>query len=154
MTIGILKETGDENRVALLPETVKQLKGLQVARILVETGAGLKSFASDEDYQTAGAEIAGKSEVCQQSDVLIRINPFTSDELSAIKSDAVLLSVFQALGNASVTDLLTQSGFTTFRMVLLQPTTRPQCMIWTTSLPPSACTASATLRQPSICASL
>ncbi len=128
MTIGILKETGDENRVALLPETVKQLKGLQVARILVETGAGLNAFASDEDYQTAGAEIAGKSEVCQQSDVLIRINPFTSDELSSIKSDAVLLSVFQALGNASVTDLLTQSGFTTFSMDLVPRTTRAQSM--------------------------
>ncbi len=128
MTIGILKETGDENRVALLPETVKQLKGLQVARILVETGAGLNAFASNEDYQTAGAEIAGKSEVCQQSDVLIRINPFTSDELSSIKSDAVLLSVFQALGNASVTDLLTQSGFTTFSMDLVPRTTRAQSM--------------------------
>lgn len=128
MTIGILKETGDENRVALLPETVKQLKGLQVARILVETDAGLNAFASNEDYQTAGAEIAGKSEVCQQSDVLIRINPFTSDELSSIKSDAVLLSVFQALGNASVTDLLTQSGFTTFSMDLVPRTTRAQSM--------------------------
>ena len=39
MTIGILKETGNENRVAILPGEVVTLKKMGI-NVLVETGAG------------------------------------------------------------------------------------------------------------------
>ncbi|QQS31463.1 MAG: NAD(P) transhydrogenase subunit alpha [Sphingobacteriales bacterium] len=128
MTIGILKETGDENRVSLLPEAVKQLKNMQVAHVFVETDAGAGAFASNEDYLAAGAEIKNKPDILHLADVLIRIQPFTAEELAIIKPDAVLLSVFQALGNPEITGPLVQSGLTTFSMDLVPRTTRAQSM--------------------------
>lgn len=128
MTIGILKETDNEQRVALLPDAVKQLKSLQVAHILVEQEAGSGAFASDEDYRQAGATIAPASEIMQNSDLLIRITPFTAADLAQINPSAVLLSVFQPLGNAELSKQLCQTGFTTFSLDLVPRTTRAQSM--------------------------
>ena len=56
MTIGLLKEPPHETRVSLLAEAVASLtkKGITV---LVENGAGEKSFCSDAEYEKAGAQI-------------------------------------------------------------------------------------------------
>ena len=56
MTIGILKEIAGENRVAMLPESVATLVKMNVA-MLVEAGSGLAAFASDQEYELAGARI-------------------------------------------------------------------------------------------------
>ena len=62
MIIGILKETGTENRVAILPGEVVALKKMGI-NVLVETGAGERAFATDIVYQTAGARMADRKEV-------------------------------------------------------------------------------------------
>ncbi|HRI29502.1 MAG TPA: NAD(P)(+) transhydrogenase (Re/Si-specific) subunit alpha, partial [Chitinophagales bacterium] len=108
MTIGILKEPDAEHRVALLPDAVKQLKNLQVATVLVETGAGSRSFAADDDYAANGAELSTANAIKQQADVLIRITPFAPDELAGIKPDAIVISVFQPMGNAEPVQALCQ----------------------------------------------
>ena len=56
MKIGILKEPGNENRVAILPDNVKTLFNLKT-KIAVEKGAGERSFSSDQNYIDNGAEI-------------------------------------------------------------------------------------------------
>ena len=68
MTIGILKETAGENRVALLPESVVALIKMNVT-ILVEAGAGLNAFASDKAYEEAGASIETKAKVISAADM-------------------------------------------------------------------------------------
>ena len=75
MTIGVLKEPSDENRVSFLPEVVTALakKGIT---IVVEKGAGEKAFSSDQDYIQAGALIKNREEVVQSSDILVSIQPF------------------------------------------------------------------------------
>ena len=92
MTIGILKEITDENRVAMLPESVSTLVKMNVA-VLVESGAGAAAFASDADYEKAGAQVAKKAEVIAQSDVVIKIQPPTSEETALLKDGQVLLAV-------------------------------------------------------------
>ena len=58
MKIGIPKETAPgERRVALIPETVKKLAAKKIETV-VETGAGLASSFSDDEYKAAGATIA------------------------------------------------------------------------------------------------
>ena len=57
MIIGILKETGNENRVAILPGEVTVLKKMGI-EVLVELHAGEQAFATDKDFQAAGAVIA------------------------------------------------------------------------------------------------
>jgi H+-translocating NAD(P) transhydrogenase subunit alpha len=49
MILGILKEHGDETRVALLPDNV-QILVRQNVEVLVEKGAGDLAFVSDADY--------------------------------------------------------------------------------------------------------
>ncbi len=70
MTTGILKESGAEKRVAMLPGEVAILKKLGV-NIIVEHGAGERAFASDTDYQTAGASVADRKRVISESSLLL-----------------------------------------------------------------------------------
>ena len=58
MLVAILKEARpDETRVALTPDAAKALAGMGFG-VAVESGAGLQSGASDEDYQAVGASIS------------------------------------------------------------------------------------------------
>ena len=68
MTVGILKEPQEETRVSLLPDAVASLvkKGVTV---LVEEGAGSLSFASDLDYEAAGARIVNAGAIATEADV-------------------------------------------------------------------------------------
>ena len=70
MTVGLLKEPQTETRVSLLPEGVAQLtkKGISV---FVESGAGLRSSASDEDYRKAGATVVSAEEVVRSAEVIM-----------------------------------------------------------------------------------
>ena len=92
MTIGLLKEPAGENRVALLPESVKALVALQ-AQIVVESSAGAQAFSSDEDYKEAGATVADRS-AALAADVVVGINPPTSAETDALKAGQVLFLYF------------------------------------------------------------
>ena len=68
MVIGLLKEPSFETRTAFLPEHIVILKKMNVT-VLVEAGAGVHSFATDEKYTEAGASIKNRNEVLQQSDL-------------------------------------------------------------------------------------
>jgi len=54
MIIGVLKEQTPENRVALLPEAISQITLLK-ATIVIEKGAGINGFSTDQEYKEAGA---------------------------------------------------------------------------------------------------
>ncbi len=57
LTIGIPREImPGEQRVAAIPETVRQMAG-NGARVLVESGAGRGAYFSDRAYQEAGAHV-------------------------------------------------------------------------------------------------
>ena len=67
MIFGILKESDDENRVALLPEAVDALIKMG-QKVIIETNAGARSFALDEDYKKVGAIIVPRSEIFQKAE--------------------------------------------------------------------------------------
>ena len=58
ITIGVPAEGPDEPRIGLSPETAKKLVKLG-AKVLIRSGAGLRSHFSDQEYKDAGAEIVG-----------------------------------------------------------------------------------------------
>ncbi len=62
MHIGLLKETGLETRVALVPRSLKKLQaaGFTVA---VESGAGASSGHHDAEYTEAGAKVCSRDDV-------------------------------------------------------------------------------------------
>ncbi len=127
MVIGVLKEPSFETRVSLLPETVAALvkKGITV---LVETGAGTKSFANDEAYTSAGAGISPSSQdVVSRSEVLLSIHPpeHINDQLTTPK---VLIGVYQPLFNRELMQQYAEKGITVFSLDMLPRTTRAQTM--------------------------
>lgn len=93
--IGIPKEiTLQENRVALVPSSVKTLVA-QGHRIVVEVGAGEKSYFSDRDYSEAGADIAYSTEQVYKADVIIKVAPPTLEEIDHMRPNQILISPLQ-----------------------------------------------------------
>jgi H+-translocating NAD(P) transhydrogenase subunit alpha len=124
MTIGVLKEPSEENRVSFLPEVVMALtkKGITVQ---IETGAGEKAFHNDEDYVKAGAVIKSREEVVQSSDILAAIHPFA--EVTNLNSK-IVIGVYQPLFNVAVMQQWAKLGITSFSLDMLPRTTRAQSM--------------------------
>jgi NAD(P) transhydrogenase subunit alpha len=127
MIIGILKEEGPENRVSLLPESGATLTKMMVT-VLVEKGAGLRAFASDSDYETAGAKIAAKADVIAQSDMLIKINPPTDAEMGQFKEKSVFLAVLNPFFNTDLIKTLAHKNITSFSLDVIPRTSRAQSM--------------------------
>lgn len=126
MIIGLLREPIHETRVSLLPE---HLGGLRKAgaELWVEQGAGILSFASDQQYADAGATVCSRNELLQKADILLSIHPPQTSELQSC-SGKVLLGVFQPLFNAKLMEDWAKMGMTVFSMDMLPRTTRAQSM--------------------------
>ncbi len=127
MTIGILKEPTEESRISLLPEQVQALVKKNVA-LLVETNAGNTAFADDASYTTAGATIANRQQVLQQSDVVLSIQMLSTDDVAQLQAGKVVLGIYQPLYNAAVIQQWAAKGITTFSMDMIPRTTRAQSM--------------------------
>lgn len=127
MIIGLLKESGHERRVALLPEAVSILTKMKVT-FLVENDAGKESFANNSAYEEAGAKIEKKTEVIGQSDIIIKINPPTPDEMSLLKAGTVFLAVFNPFMNADLVKKFASNNITTFSLDIIPRTSRAQSM--------------------------
>ena len=79
MLLGILIEPDGENRVAIVPNSVKKLIKFGF-NVIFEKGAGINANYSDIEYSNAGATLGSRIEVLA-SDILITINMLEKDEL-------------------------------------------------------------------------
>lgn len=127
MILGLLREQGDETRVALLPETVKSFTDLK-AEVWVENGAGDSAFATDDQYQEVGAKIASRADIFEKADVLLQIHPPQSDEVSKIKASQVWISAFNPLWDTELVKTFQKNGVTTFSLDSIPRTTKAQAM--------------------------
>ena len=127
MTIGLLKEELPERRVALLPEAVKTLTGMNVV-VLVESGAGMNAFAANSDYEASGAKIQTKEEVLKSADFIIKIQPPSSKELGLMKEGQVFMAVFNPFINTKLVRELAEKNITSFSLDILPRTSRAQAM--------------------------
>ena len=129
MILGIPKEIlENETRVAVIPATVKQYisAGFDVK---IESGAGLKSQITDNDFKDAGAEIlSDASSVFNSSDMILKVNSPTDDELAMIKDGSSYISFFQTMKETSKVSVLKDKKVTAFSMHLIPRTTLAQKM--------------------------
>ena len=128
MKIGIIKETKlKENRVAITPDVAKSLikKGFEIS---IEKGAGEKSFYSDDAYSNAGVHITDVSSVLSSSDVLLKVNPPSAEEVSKMKKGAVLMSIMHAATNPELIDACCKAGISAFSMDAIPRISRAQKM--------------------------
>jgi len=133
MKIAVLKERRPfEQRVAATPETVKKLIGLGYS-VAVETGAGVAASYRDDAYQAAGAVVAAGASVVADADLVLKVQrPMTAaegiDELSGLKSGAVLIATLNPHGAKAELPLYAQRGITSLAMELVPRITRAQSM--------------------------
>lgn len=124
MTVGLLKEPAHETRVSLLAEAVAMLVKKNVT-VLVEKGAGERSFCSDTDYTKAGAQIKEREEVINGSDILLSI--YAPAETGKMSSK-ILIGVYQPLFHTELMKQWAAGNITAFSLDMLPRTTRAQAM--------------------------
>jgi len=127
MNIGLIKESGIERRVALLPEVVAALVKLNVP-VMVEKDAGERSFVSNEEYSAAGATIHSKQEVFTGSGMIVKINPPTVEELGWMKPGQIFLGVLNPLVDHETVKKLAAANITGFSLDIIPRTSRAQAM--------------------------
>ena len=124
MKIGVLREGGKENRVALLPEHIPSLVKKNIS-VLIESDAGASSCASNVEYVDAGAAIQTREYILENSDIVLRINPPEECKISAGK---ILVSILNPLSNTALVKKLAGSGVTSFSLDMAPRTTRAQAV--------------------------
>jgi NAD(P) transhydrogenase subunit alpha len=128
MKIGVLKETqkGD-NRVAISPNIAKLLleKGFEV---LVEEDAGNSSYFKNSDYEVVGASVKKGEAIFKESDILIKINPFTELDLKLVHKGQILMSQLYHLSNPQLIEAIAATGVSAFSMDAMPRISRAQDM--------------------------
>jgi H+-translocating NAD(P) transhydrogenase subunit alpha len=126
MIIGILKETGTEKRVAMLPGEVASLKKLGID-VMVETGAGMRAFASDKAYMKIGAVMADRSDVISGSSMVLSVT-VPVDDLNLFREGQIICSVLNPVGNKDWLENARQMGLSVLALDVIPRTTRAQSM--------------------------
>ncbi|MBT5049833.1 MAG: Re/Si-specific NAD(P)(+) transhydrogenase subunit alpha [Rhodospirillaceae bacterium] len=135
MKIAIPRERRpNESRVAGSPDTVKKLIALGFD-VIVETGAGDGASIPDSLFADAGASIAAdEAAALGDADIVLKVQrPLTEaeggpDELSLMKSGAILIGTLSALTNPDQAASYAAAGVTAFAMELLPRISRAQSM--------------------------
>ncbi|MFN4082535.1 MAG: alanine dehydrogenase [Bacteroidia bacterium] len=95
ITIGVPKEiTMQEHRVPLTPSSVQLLVN-NGNDVIIESNAGKDARFSDKDYSDAGAKIAYGREEVFKSNVIVKVEPPTEDEINLLMPEQMLISALQ-----------------------------------------------------------
>ncbi|MCU0473222.1 MAG: NAD(P) transhydrogenase subunit alpha [Bacteroidales bacterium] len=127
MLVGILKESGSENRVAMLPGEAAHLIKPGV-KVLVETGAGNQAFASDGEYQRAGITPSSRDDILSKAALVLTVNPIPEDDLELCREGQVLCSVLNPVENSKWLEKARSQGLTVLALDLVPRTTKAQAM--------------------------
>ncbi len=129
MKLVILKENrAGEKRVAMTPSVAKTLisKGFEV---FVEAGAGELSAFQDKNYTDVGASInSDRIALIQSADVLIQINPFSSDAIKSMKKGSTTMALMYHRTNTEHVKELADAGVSAFSMDAIPRISRAQSM--------------------------
>jgi alanine dehydrogenase len=96
LTLGLPKEiSNQEKRVVITPEAVGLLtiNGIQV---IMESGAGLNAKFTDQDYSDAGAKVSYSRKEVFASEVVLKVDPPTIEEINFMSQGSCLISSLQA----------------------------------------------------------
>jgi NAD(P) transhydrogenase subunit alpha len=127
--VAIPKETEQgERRVAVVPDTARMLvaAGLEV---FVEAGAGAGAFIADDQYEKAGAKVAGRAgTMLHEADAVLKVQAPRESEIAMLRRGTLLISFLQPATQAVVVRSLAEHGITAFSLELLPRISRAQSM--------------------------
>ena len=122
MKVGVPKETAqDERRVALVPELVSKLDGIEV---VIEQGAGEAASFTDAAFTDAGASIGDP----WAADLVAKVRKPSDDEVGKLREGQVLIGFLQPLTDRAGIERLASRGVTAFAMESIPRITRAQSM--------------------------
>jgi len=122
MKVGVPKETANgERRVALVPDLVSKLQGIEV---VVEQGAGEAASFTDSAFTDAGASIGDP----WGADLVAKVRKPSDDEVGKLRDGQVLIGFLQPLTDREGIERLASRGVTAFAMESIPRITRAQSM--------------------------
>jgi NAD(P) transhydrogenase subunit alpha len=122
MRVGVPKETASgERRVALVPEIVAKLTGIDV---VVEPGAGDSASFTDDAFREAGATLGDP----WAAEIVAKVRKPSADEVARMRDGQVLIGFLQPLTDAEGIERLASRGVTAFAMESIPRITRAQPM--------------------------
>ena len=129
MIIGIPKErTSGEQRVPIIPETVKKLCSLG-AKLQIEKGCGESISFTDEEYQNAGAKILNnRNELLSSSDIIMRLHKPPIEEITKLKKGCIHISYLSPFIEHKLVDALRDAEIISLSMDMIPRITRAQKM--------------------------
>ena len=127
MRIGIPQESkAGETLVAATGATVGLLRKLGYD-VVVEAGAGAASDQPDEVYAAAEARVGGAEEVWS-SDVVVKVNAPTTEEIGRLRPGAVVVSMMAPARSPELLEKLQSAGVTGLAMDAVPRISRAQSM--------------------------
>lgn len=113
MKIGVPTEVkNNENRTALTPAGADRLVR-EGHRVLVQSGAGIGSHISDEDYRLAGAEIVPTAaDAWGEAELLIKVKEPIAEEYDFLRPDLTLFTYLHLAADRALTTALVDAGTT------------------------------------------
>ena len=128
MQIFFPKEKESENRVSILPETVKKLVELGIS-VEVEASLGKTVHVSDDLYASSGASISkDRNSSLSSSDVTCRINKPETEEISFLKKNSIHISFLDPFNEIELVKEFANSNISAISMELIPRITRAQKM--------------------------
>jgi NAD(P) transhydrogenase subunit alpha len=116
-----------ENRVALVPESVKKLAGSGV-EVCIETGAGSKAGFLDSDYTAVGGKLMDRAALLQGADILCVVNRPEADDYKRLQANAIVIGFLKPLDDPAGLEPVVKGRLTAFAMELVPRITRAQAM--------------------------
>ena len=117
-----------EKRISVSPESIKKFTDLKFS-VFLEKNYGEHLSIVDEDYKSKGANLhSSAKEVLEKSEIILKVNCPSNDEINSIKDKSILIGQFDPLSNKEMLNKLIKKGVKIFSLNLLPRITRAQSM--------------------------
>jgi NAD(P) transhydrogenase subunit alpha len=127
MRVAVPREIRDgEKRVALVPDVINKLTRLGY-EVVIESGAGVHSQATDDLFTAAGATVKSGN-VISDADVVLSVTSLTPAQMKTLKKGAVTISFLSPVTGVDSIDAATAAGVTAFSLELVPRISRAQSM--------------------------
>ena len=112
MKIGVPKEIKNhEYRVAITPAGVHEFKS-HGHEVFIETGAGLGSSISDEEFKSAGAVIVQTAKEAWAQELVLKVKEPIAPEYALMREGQILFTYLHLAASRECTDAIVKSGVT------------------------------------------
>lgn len=128
MHLGIRSERApSERRVAATPQSVLSLIELGLT-VTIESGAGLASGFTNDDYRGSGAEVIDRFTTGTDLDILATVGPISDTDIQTLAPDAVVIGMLEPSEHGALFDTLVGQGVTLLVMEQVPRSTLAQSM--------------------------